>query len=100
VIGEHDRFMQYAADQGNIGCVQLGQVQVDDISLANLPPGPIKHAWHEHTLTDVGDHARTDDLDTLSQLTGRQAAVVARGEDGHLVAALDQGVSQPFSVDG
>ena len=65
MIGEHDRLIQQPADQGNVGRIQLGQVQVDDISMADIYPGPIEHGRHEHTLADMHQHMRADDLHTI-----------------------------------
>ena len=70
MISEHNRLIQQTADQGNIGRIQLRQMQVDDIGMPDTYPGPKEHGRHEHTLADVRQYVGTDDLYPIPVLPG------------------------------
>ncbi len=99
VIGEHHRLPQQPADARQIGGVQLRQVQVHHIRLADELPGPVQYRWRHHPLADAQGHIQADHLHAIAHLPGRQGGIIARREHRHLVAAPSQGARQPLGID-
>ncbi len=100
VVGEDHRPAGQASQQAQQTGLELGEMDADDIVLADEPPGQKGKGGHDDALAHAEQHRRADHAHAVDHLLGRQGRVVARGQHRDLVAPLGQGCRQAFDIDG
>jgi len=100
MVGQHHRLVHHFADPGDVGCIQLRNVQVDHIGPAHQFPGDGGHGRHDQPLANAHQRGHTHHRHAVNAFQPRQVAIILRCENGHRMAAPGKRPRHPFSIDG